>query len=159
MLKSFSLVDHSLFINCGGSHISFEGNAYEEDNTAGGASNFFASGQKWAFSSTGAFQYDTMGANYITQTSDPNVTSIYQTARLAPLSLKYFGLCLQQGSYNVKLHFAEIMFTDDQTFSSSSIGRRIFNVAIQVNWLRSSLDFLCSLIFNDFGLPFYIENL
>ncbi|CAI8600127.1 unnamed protein product [Vicia faba] len=34
-----------------------------------------------------------------------------------------------QGSYKVKLHFAEIMFSDDQTFKS--LGRRIFDVSIQ----------------------------
>ncbi|KAF5478526.1 hypothetical protein F2P56_005077, partial [Juglans regia] len=36
-----------------------------------------------------------------------------------------------KGSYKVKLYFAEIMFSDDQTFSS--LGRRIFNVSIQGN--------------------------
>ncbi|CAI8593283.1 unnamed protein product [Vicia faba] len=33
------------------------------------------------------------------------------------------------GNYNVKLHFAEIMFSNDRTFSS--LGRRIFDVSIQ----------------------------
>ncbi|KMT13256.1 hypothetical protein BVRB_4g085180 [Beta vulgaris subsp. vulgaris] len=97
---------HSLFINCGGGKMSFEGNEYEEDTFDG-------------------------NANFLAGTSDPNVTGIYQTARLAPLSLKYYGLCMRRGSYTVKLHFAEIMFTDDQNFSSN--GRRIFDVAIQGN--------------------------
>lgn len=60
-----------------------------------------------------------------------NVTGIYETARVAPLSHRYYGLCLRKGSYKVKLHFAEIMFSNDQTFSS--LGRRIFNVSIQVS--------------------------
>ena len=63
--------------------------------------------------------------------SGSNVTGIYETARLAPISLKYYGICMRKGSYTVKLHFAEIMFADDQTFRSN--GRRFFDVAIQVN--------------------------
>ncbi|KMT13255.1 hypothetical protein BVRB_4g085170 [Beta vulgaris subsp. vulgaris] len=121
---------HSLYINCGGGKTSFEGNEYEEDTISSGPSNFYASGQKWAYSSTGAFQFNST-ANFLTRTSDPNVISIFQTARMAPVSLRYYGLCMRRGSYTVKLHFAEIMFTDDQTFSSN--GRRIFDVAIQGN--------------------------
>jgi len=55
----------------------------------------------------------------------------YQNARLSPLSLNYYGLCLPNGNYKVKLHFAEIMYTDDQTFRS--LGRRIFDVSVQVS--------------------------
>lgn len=51
-------------------------------------------------------------------------------ARLSPLSLTYYGFCLKNGNYTVNLHFAEIMFTDDRT--SSSLGRRIFDVYVQV---------------------------
>lgn len=52
-------------------------------------------------------------------------------ARLSPLSLTYYGFCLFNGKYTVKLYFAEIMFSDNQTFSS--LGRRIFDIYIQVN--------------------------
>ncbi|EHA8589952.1 hypothetical protein COCNU_scaffold013660G000010 [Cocos nucifera] len=54
---------------------------------------------------------------------------LYMNARLNPLSLKYYGLCLQKGSYTVNLHFAEIMYTDDQTYFS--VGERLFDVSIQ----------------------------
>uniref|UniRef100_A0A803LVX3 non-specific serine/threonine protein kinase n=1 Tax=Chenopodium quinoa TaxID=63459 RepID=A0A803LVX3_CHEQI len=111
--------------------MSFRGNDYDEDTTPGGPSTFFANGEKWAYSSIGSFLYNT-DANFLAmETSNPNVTGIYQTARLAPLSLKYCGLCLMPGSYNVKLHFAEIIFVDDRTFDN--IGRRFFDVAIQGN--------------------------
>lgn len=73
-------------------------------------------------------------ASYIaTNTFSLNVTGpeFYKTARLAPTSLKYYGLCLRQGSYRVRLHFAEIMFSNDSTYSS--LGRRIFDVSIQVS--------------------------
>ena len=66
--------------------------------------------------------------------SNEGYPEIFQTARIAPLSLKYYGLCLRKGSYKVTLHFAEIMFSDDQTFSS--LGRRIFDVSIQVSKSR-----------------------
>ena len=55
----------------------------------------------------------------------------YQNARLSPMSLNYYGLCMPNGNYKVKLHFAEIMFSDDQTYRS--LGRRIFDVSVQVS--------------------------
>ncbi|KAF7145859.1 hypothetical protein RHSIM_Rhsim04G0035500 [Rhododendron simsii] len=122
---------HSLYINCGGSQIHAEGNEYEEDLAREGPSYFFASSQRWAYSSTGFF----MGngdANYLANNSfSLNMTGAeyYKTARLSPNSLKYYGLCLRKGSYKVRLHFAEIMYSDDQTYSS--LGRRFFDVSIQ----------------------------
>lgn len=56
---------------------------------------------------------------------------IYTTARLSPTSLRYYGLCLRRGSYRVRLHFAEIQYTDDTSFSA--LGRRIFDISIQVS--------------------------
>ncbi|XP_058100948.1 probable leucine-rich repeat receptor-like serine/threonine-protein kinase At3g14840 [Magnolia sinica] len=58
----------------------------------------------------------------------PN-SELYTKARLSPISVTYYGLCLQNGNYTVKLHFAEIMFTDDRTYSS--LGKRLFDVYIQ----------------------------
>ncbi|GFY99178.1 leucine-rich repeat transmembrane protein kinase [Actinidia rufa] len=124
---------HSLFINCGGGTITFEGNKYGEDLATEGPSYFYASSQKWAYSSTGVFM-GFRAANYRTDNIfSLNLTGadFYKTARLAPSSLKYYGLCLRKGSYRVRLHFAEIMYSDDQTFSS--LGKRIFDVSIQGN--------------------------
>ncbi|KAJ1441586.1 Serine-threonine/tyrosine-protein kinase, catalytic domain [Sesbania bispinosa] len=56
-------------------------------------------------------------------------SDLYETARVSPISLTYYGFCLENGEYTVKLYFAEIMFTDDDTFSS--LGRRIFDIYIQ----------------------------
>ncbi|XP_050255983.1 probable LRR receptor-like serine/threonine-protein kinase At1g53430 isoform X4 [Quercus robur] len=120
---------YSLFINCGGEIEKFEGNEYEPDINPDGRSQFSSISEEWGYSSTGVFM-DKDSAPYRAQnTFSLNVTGIYETARVAPLSLRYYGLCLQKGSYKVKLHFAEIMFSNDQTFSS--LGRRIFNVSIQ----------------------------
>ncbi|TYK27871.1 putative LRR receptor-like serine/threonine-protein kinase [Cucumis melo var. makuwa] len=119
---------HSLFINCGGQRMEVDGNEYEEDATPGGKSNFLSFSDRWGYSSTGVFLGDE-NANYRAISTNSSIPNIYQTARLAPLSLKYYGLCLRRGSYNVKLHFTEIMYTSDQTFSS--LGERIFDISIQ----------------------------
>ncbi|KAM3382620.1 putative LRR receptor-like serine/threonine-protein kinase isoform X1 [Capsicum galapagoense] len=124
---------HSLFINCGGTRTKFGGNDYEEDLSNGGPSYFFSSSDKWAFSSSGVY-VGLSAANYIATNIfklDVSGADFYKTARLAPNSLKYYGLCLRAGSYKVRLHFAEIMFSNDSTYSS--LGRRIFDVAIQGN--------------------------
>ncbi|XP_059662763.1 probable LRR receptor-like serine/threonine-protein kinase At1g53430 [Cornus florida] len=97
-----------------------------------GPSQFYVSEGKWACSSTGVFMDNIIYASYKANNSfSYELDEIYRTARLAPTSLKYYGLCLRKGSYKVRLHFAEIMFSDDQTYSS--LGKRIFDVSIQGN--------------------------
>ncbi|KAG2681606.1 hypothetical protein I3760_11G153000 [Carya illinoinensis] len=127
------LQNYELFINCGGPNVTFEGKEYEDDVNPGGFSQFSSRSDKWAYSSTGVFTGN-QAASYLAESSGCLKVAgpeFYQTARLSPVSLKYYGLCLRKGSYKVKLYFAEIMFSDDQTFSS--LGRRIFDVSIQGN--------------------------
>ncbi|CAH9111323.1 unnamed protein product [Cuscuta epithymum] len=121
---------HSLYINCGGPK-TFHGETYEDDLMAGGSSSFFAS-DRWGFSSSGVF-ITKDNTKYIATNmfSYTGIADIYKTARLAPFSLKYYGFCMQQGSYKVRLHFAEIMFSNDSTYKS--LGRRLFDVSIQGN--------------------------
>ncbi|KAF3780177.1 putative LRR receptor-like serine/threonine-protein kinase [Nymphaea thermarum] len=124
----------SLFINCGGNQYNDNENKYEADPTPLGESTYYLSNEgNWALTSTGAFL----------DISDPHLTyiianksrlsmndpTLYMTARTSPMAMTYYGLCLQSGNYNVSLHFAEITFTDDQTFSS--LGERVFDVSIQ----------------------------
>ncbi|KAK4256313.1 hypothetical protein QN277_009195 [Acacia crassicarpa] len=123
---------YSLFINCGGPEIEYEGNKYEEDTNPGSISFFFLSDDKWAYSNTGVVYFRNYDNNYLaTNKYSLNISGpgFYQTARFSPLSLKYHGLCMINGNYNVKLHFAEIMYSHDQNFSS--LGSRIFDVSIQ----------------------------
>ncbi|XP_064947956.1 probable LRR receptor-like serine/threonine-protein kinase At1g53430 isoform X1 [Musa acuminata AAA Group] len=120
----------NLFINCGGEKAIVDGNEFEADTNPLGPAQYDYT-EKWAYSSTGDFA-DTRDQKYIAKNASLlNMTNseLYMTARLSPLSLKYYGLCLQEGNYEVKLHFAEIMFTDDQNYSS--LGQRIFDVSIQ----------------------------
>ncbi|XP_077226673.1 putative LRR receptor-like serine/threonine-protein kinase At1g53430 [Tasmannia lanceolata] len=122
--------NYELFINCGGEKLTVGEHEYEGDSIATGLSTFYNAG-RWAYSSTGDFLGNDV-AEYITKNVSMMITSnpeLYMTARLAPLSLKYYGHCLQDGNYTVGLHFAEIMFTDNQTFSS--VGKRIFDVSVQ----------------------------
>ncbi|KAL1349970.1 hypothetical protein HN51_026442 [Arachis hypogaea] len=128
---------YSIFINCGGSEIEAEGTKYEADVSRSGTSNYHSSSSKWAYSSTGAYLGDTDAPHVATNDFNLNISGpgYYQTARIAPLSLNYYGLCMKNGNYKVKLHFAEIMFSNDQTFSS--LGRRIFDVSVQgVKYLK-----------------------
>ncbi|PON98513.1 Phosphorylase kinase, gamma catalytic subunit [Trema orientale] len=120
----------SLFINCGGP----KSGEYVDDLTLGGPAYFSPSGETWAYSSTGVYMDGEDKESYRVSNAFPSNTTfpeIFRTARIAPLSLKYYGLCMQKGSYKVTLHFAEIMYSDDQTFSS--LGKRIFDVSIQGN--------------------------
>ncbi|XP_039116497.1 probable LRR receptor-like serine/threonine-protein kinase At1g53440 isoform X2 [Dioscorea cayenensis subsp. rotundata] len=127
--------NHNLFINCGGRKIIIDGNEYQEDMEAQGPSYYNSYNEKWAFSSSGYFLISTQDMPYIVKNVSPisGASSanpeLYTTARHNPISLTYYGLCLLNGNYTVNLHFAEIMFTDDQTYSA--VGRRFFDVSIQ----------------------------
>ncbi|CAM8890995.1 unnamed protein product [Rhodiola kirilowii] len=57
---------------------------------------------------------------------------------VSPLSLTYYGMCLSNGEYLFRLHFTEIVFSDDKSFSS--LGRRIFDVYIQENLVLKDFD-------------------
>lgn len=111
-------------------------NEYTEDTSNAGASTFFASSdQRWAFSTTGRYTDNAnalyKATNQFSLDIDGSDAVLYQTARLAPLSLKYYGLCMLPGNYTVKLHFAEIMYSNAENFAS--LGERIFDVWIQVS--------------------------
>ncbi|KAK8986498.1 hypothetical protein V6N11_010054 [Hibiscus sabdariffa] len=120
---------HSLFINCGGEGMSVNGDDYEEDLSTLGPSNFFSSANKWAYSSTGVYMGNENAYYTVRTSSAVSGLDFYKSARLAPQSLKYYGLCLLEGNYKIQLHFAEIMFSDNQTFDS--LGSRLFDISIQ----------------------------
>ncbi|XP_059289939.1 probable LRR receptor-like serine/threonine-protein kinase At1g53430 [Lycium ferocissimum] len=54
---------------------------------------------------------------------------LHETARVAPISLKYYGFCFENGSYTVKLHFNEIASSEQKR--STIRPRRVFDVDIQ----------------------------
>ncbi|XP_057860034.2 probable LRR receptor-like serine/threonine-protein kinase At1g56130 isoform X2 [Cryptomeria japonica] len=124
-------------INCGGSQMTSQlNNVYESDNEILDAASFYVSSdtQKWGVSNTGNF-LDSSAQNF-TESSQSQFTNtldteLYQTARLSPSSLRYYGLGLENGQYTVKLQFAEIDILD--TPSWKSLGKRIFDVSVQGN--------------------------
>lgn len=124
----------SLRVNCGGGDITVQESnkrvVYEGDG--GGNVARFLSNNNWGFVSTGDFldEPNYQFSRSIRPTTNISVADLYTTARLSPLSLTYFHYCLENGSYNVSLHFAEIVFTNDSTYSS--LGRRMFDIYIQV---------------------------
>ncbi|KAL5151453.1 putative leucine-rich repeat receptor-like serine/threonine-protein kinase [Glycine soja] len=133
---------YSLHINCGGKIVTDNGSTYDDDSDTGGPARFHRSGTKnWAYINTGNFMDNDAGAYYIVQNktllSMDNV-DLYMDARVSPISLTYYGFCLGNGNYTVNLHFAEIMFIDDQTFNS--LGRRVFDIYIQGALVKKDFD-------------------
>ncbi|KAL2496534.1 putative LRR receptor-like serine/threonine-protein kinase [Forsythia ovata] len=110
-----------------------KGTTYDADGEPGGSSNFVQSKTNWAFSSTGHFLDEDRKIDSYIRDNNSRISGqnpqLYMNARLSPLSLTYYGFCLENGNYIVTLHFAEIMFADDRTYSS--LGRRIFDVYVQ----------------------------
>ena len=107
---------------------------YEGDQYEGGSAKFHPMNAYWGFSSSGRFwDINRTITDYIAQNVTVlgmNHSGLYTRARLSPLSLAYYGRCLVDGNYTVKLHFAEIIIRGNKSFYS--LGRRIFNVYIQV---------------------------
>ncbi|KAL7243430.1 hypothetical protein ACSBR1_015760 [Camellia fascicularis] len=153
--------DH-LYINCGGGVASINGTEYEADNeTLGGSSHFFLSpNKKWGYSSMGSFSESYPGwwspsaflspspspsqSKYTSyKTCDLNMSDaiLYSTARIAPISLKYYGFCLKNGHYIVKLHFAEIAWNQKRGLNRTKLSstlKRIFNVKIQDKQVKTN---------------------
>lgn len=128
----FSEAQYSLHINCGGTETTIRKSTYDEDDERGGAAKFVPRRAEWGFSSSGEFWYSQVPSNYIAK-GNPLLglkdSKLYMTARLSATSLTYYGSCLGKGNYSVTLHFHEIVFANN---SYSSLGRRIFDIYIQV---------------------------
>lgn len=136
----------SLHVNCGGNDFTVKENNrqldYEGDaQVEGGSARYFRSNKYWGFSSTGDFMDDANDQNtrFIESTQSTNLSELYSGARASPLSLTYFRYCLENGNYNVSLHFAEIIFKDDRTYYN--LGRRVFDIYIQVLFLNDEVFF------------------
>ncbi|KAH7545619.1 hypothetical protein FEM48_Zijuj01G0112700 [Ziziphus jujuba var. spinosa] len=124
-------------IKCGGPEMKgSNGITYEADNSTTGPATFFVSStEKWGMSNVGYFA-DRENQLYVestlTQVSGSDVTpELFQTARMSPGSLRYYGLGLQNGPYTVTLQFAETGFEDRSSQTWKSLGRRVFDIYIQ----------------------------
>lgn len=127
----------SFAIKCGGTQLtSASGTEYDDDSETLEAASFYTSSDQWVVSNTGNFISNPNGPIYIAKT-DSQITGtleseLYKTARISPSSLRYYGLGLRNGKYNIDLHFAEIAM--DDSLSWKGLGRRVFDVYIQVWW-------------------------
>ncbi|XP_028752448.1 probable LRR receptor-like serine/threonine-protein kinase At1g56140 isoform X2 [Neltuma alba] len=127
---------YNFAIKCGGPSItSSERITYERDNeTLGPATYYVTDTTRWAVSNVGLFtgtnnpQYTSFVSNQFTGTVD---SELFQTARLSASSLRYYGLGLENGDYNISLYFAETSILDTSTWRS--LGRRVFDIYIQGN--------------------------
>ncbi|TXG47725.1 hypothetical protein EZV62_027019 [Acer yangbiense] len=133
---------HSFYINCGGDTVKVNGRTFEGDSGVGGGAAIYHlfDGTNWGFSSTGDFtdDDDEQNTHYIATSNSSNISELYIDARIVPTSLTYFGYCLENGNYTVNLHFAEIRFTNDNTYSS--IGRRMFDIYVQDKLVEKDFD-------------------
>ncbi|KAM0063244.1 putative non-specific serine/threonine protein kinase [Helianthus debilis subsp. tardiflorus] len=132
----------SLYINCGGEKLRVGGMEYESDLEPGGSSYFSVGGTGWGFSNTGNFLDEGRRDSYVVGQVrcgvQTDTSGLYTSARTSALSLTYYSFCMLTGSYIVSLHFAEIVFTDDTTYSS--LGRRVFDIYIQGKLVEEEFD-------------------
>lgn len=111
------------------------------DPTNIGAASYYVTGQtRWGVSNVGKFNEAPNGSYTIDsseQFQNALDSQLFQTARMSPSSLRYYGIGLENGNYTVTLQFAEVDFPDMQSWRSR--GRRVFDIYVQVTyiWLAS----------------------
>lgn len=145
-------IDYDFAIKCGGPQIrSSENVVFEGDNkTLGPATYYVTESERWAVSNVGLFaestdpKYTTSSSNQFTNTLD---SELFQTARISPGSLRYYGLGLENGNYAVTLRFAEMAFDPNM----GSHGRRVFDIYIQVKYWDLALFRNCGFIWLNNG--------
>ena len=131
----FLVADDYLYINCGGQEAMGSNGLvkYESDNKT--STSYISPKGNWAYSGAESYISGPINSSdYIKSTCDKNSDSdtlLYQNARVAPISLTYYGFCLHDGTYNVTLHFAEIEFTEDKGLRRR-MNKRIFDIYVQV---------------------------
>ncbi|XP_075644686.1 putative LRR receptor-like serine/threonine-protein kinase At1g56140 isoform X3 [Castanea sativa] len=135
-------------INCGGPQTtSTTGIIYERDNDTLNETTYYVTDtSKWAVTNAGYFTGGTEVYTILYQNSSSNDfefsntfdSKLYQTTRLSPSSLRYYGLGLKNGNYNVTLQFAETAFQNSATWSS--LGRRVFDIYIQGDLVLKDFD-------------------
>ncbi|KAE8795730.1 putative LRR receptor-like serine/threonine-protein kinase [Hordeum vulgare] len=125
----------SLAVDCGGSRTisGSDGAMYQADNANLGASSYYVGGAPiWGVSSTGRFM-DPPNGSYIIYSSrqfqNTLDSGLFQTARMSPSSLRYYGIGLENGNYTVTLQFAEFDSPDPQAWKSRA--RRVFDIYLQ----------------------------
>ncbi|XP_063950644.1 probable LRR receptor-like serine/threonine-protein kinase At1g56140 isoform X2 [Daucus carota subsp. sativus] len=135
---------YNFSIKCGGPQVmSSDRILYEGDNeTLGPATYYVNPSYRWAVSNVGLHAGNN-NRTYIYSSSTSQFTNtldpvLFQTTRISAGSLRYYGLGLENGNYNVKLLFAEIAFVNIPSWKS--LGKRIFDIYIQGNLIWKDFD-------------------
>ncbi|KAL3737439.1 hypothetical protein ACJRO7_026238 [Eucalyptus globulus] len=133
---------YNFSVKCGGPQITSSSNiVYERDNISLGPATYYVTdSERWAVSNVGYFTGNnnaTYSASSLSQFTNTLDTELFQTARISASSLRYYGLGLENGNYNVTLQFAEIQILDTQW---KRLGRRLFDIYIQGNRVAKDFD-------------------
>ncbi|KAK3425458.1 hypothetical protein EUGRSUZ_F02391 [Eucalyptus grandis] len=133
---------YNFAVKCGGPQItSSENIVYEQDNINFGAATYYVTdSQRWAVSNVGYFtgsKNPTYYASSLSQFANTSDSELFQTARVSASSLRYYGLGLENGNYNVTLQFAEIQV---ENTGWKHLGRRLFDIYIQGNLVAKDFD-------------------
>ena len=107
---------------------------YQPDNVKLGPASYYVTGDPtWGINNVGKFM-EASNNSYIIYSSRQFQSTLdselFQTARMSPSSLRYYGIGLENGNYTITLQFAEVDFPDIQSWTSR--GRRVFDIYIQV---------------------------
>uniref|UniRef100_A0A0D3G553 non-specific serine/threonine protein kinase n=1 Tax=Oryza barthii TaxID=65489 RepID=A0A0D3G553_9ORYZ len=136
--------DYSFAVDCG-SNSSTRGSdntIYEAEPTNLGDASYYVTGQtRWGVSNVGKFSLASNGMNIISSSKHfQNAVNsrLFETARMSPSSLRYYGLGLENGNYTILLQFAEVAYPDSQTWQS--LGRRVFDIYIQGSLREKDFD-------------------
>jgi hypothetical protein len=129
------LAASSFAVDCGNNRSgSAENIMYQPDSGNLGAASYYVTGALgWGVSNVGKFMEAPNGSYIISSSGQFQNTSdseLFQTARMSPSSLRYYGIGLQNGNYIVTLQFAEFGYEDSRTWKS--LGKRVFDIYVQV---------------------------
>nr|CAN73906.1 hypothetical protein VITISV_029158 [Vitis vinifera] len=120
---------YNFAIKCGGPQItSSDQIVFERDSFLE-----YSDTNRWAVSNVGLF----FGSNnpQFTNTLD---SELFQTARISAGSLRYYGLGLENGNYNLTLQFAETTIVNSNSWES--LGRRVFDIYSQGDLILKDFD-------------------
>uniref|UniRef100_A0A0D9X5C4 non-specific serine/threonine protein kinase n=1 Tax=Leersia perrieri TaxID=77586 RepID=A0A0D9X5C4_9ORYZ len=127
--------DYSFAVDCGSNRSTrgSDNTLYETDaQNIGAASYYVSDNARWGVSSVGRFN-EAPNGSYVIYSSQQFLSAhnseLFQTARMSPSSLRYYGIGLENGNYTVELHFAEFAYPNSLTWHS--IGRRVFDIYVQ----------------------------
>ncbi|KAI9198428.1 hypothetical protein LWI28_015689 [Acer negundo] len=130
----------SFHINCGGPDVTINHTNYEGDDGAeNGAVLQYDRGTKWGLIGAGDFMDNGNNNHYIVEAADLQPESdLYAKARASPLSLTYYGYCLENGNYTEKLELKDFNIKEQANGTGKAI-IKTFNATVTENTLEIRL--------------------